>query len=212
VSESTNTSQDIFLPTIVGLEACWNMGLGNFPEVLVAVDEAWFEPSPYGGWPHRLLKSFKSDRSDDHGRLYIATQGIWAHFVLDDTRTGETRHTQFRGACDGKLLLENDEVVNVASGWSSSTITVNRELPEEDHLTEVTLRNIQQVKGGKRWTIGRAGIAIRVDALREAMREHLPDVHLVRTDSLGGPYYVPSVREDRVEKPDGQQMGPVYRA
>lgn len=173
----------------------WNHGYANSPSWCVDVEDSWGFPNPYDNWPHYLLKEWTADNrlpGESIGRLYLATFDIWAHFVFDRTRPGKTSTAQFDGQSTGNLLLEDGTHRRVYDGWTSRSGIVNKYLPDEDHIADVTLYS------GSKYNLGRFGLAIKVSALQAYLPE---DVHIVRRDTHGGEHvYYPSASADKLVK------------
>jgi hypothetical protein len=175
----------IEVPTILRADVEWFHKYANDPELILFVDEAWHFPNPFSTWEHRLLESTPG------GDIYLATKGVWAHFVCDATKPGQKTTTELDGQCIGNLKL-HDGSVKVYNGWSSRAGVINLFLPPEDHIVDVVLwTGTDRTQG-----MGRHGIAVRKDALGE----FLPDgIHLVQPSSE--PCYVPSIDLQEVVKP-----------
>ncbi len=170
-------------PRIDRVTVRWNEKYANSPEFVLFVDDAW-NYIPYSEVEHRELAS------DRDGTLYFASDDPFAHFVYD--RSERDRNAgQFQGQCKGELLLKGGETKQVTSGWTSRAGVVNNYLPEEDHVMDVTLI-------GGQYTSGRAGIAVKVNALREMLPE---GVHIIKEERYGTDItYYPSVDPNKVVK------------
>lgn len=176
-----NTAPAHLKPTLIDVEVNWFHGYGNSPELVVYVDNAW-NYYPFENLPHEEVNK----------DLWVAHDDPWAHFVSVRNRSAGP----FSGAATGDLNTGPDSPpLRVFDGWSSRASYVNIFLAEEDHLIDVVLR------GGKYGNLGRAGIAMRVSAAREAIEAHNVDFFITRDPTDVEPFYCPSLSKDEIRKP-----------